>query len=259
MAPRPHSLYVRDEGAGPALVFVHGFPLDHTMWDEAVDAFAPSQRCIAVDLRGFGRSTPAGAPLLSMETHADDLARALDALDVERAHVCALSMGGYVALAFAERHAARLRTLTLVDSRAEGEDEAGRAKRDAAAAHLLDVGRAAFAREMLAKLVAPSAGPSVRARLLSLIEATPYESIVAALMGMKVRPDRMGVLRGLAVPLLVVCGEEDVLTPPALSRAMAAAHPSGELSLVPGAGHMSPMERPAAFHDALGAFLARHR
>jgi pimeloyl-ACP methyl ester carboxylesterase len=89
------------------------------------------------------------------------------------------------------------------------------------------------------------------------MEATPYETIVGALLGMQARPDRTPVLRALTRPLLVACGELDTITPPDASRAMAAAHPKSELALIPDAGHMSPMERPREFAELLGAFLAR--
>ncbi len=251
---RPLAAHVH--GAGPPTLLVHGFPLDHSMWRETWEGLADVATCIAPDLRGFGRSPIPGGDRLTMEQHADDLAGLLDHLGVERAHVVGLSMGGYAALAFAERHPGRLRSLALVDSRAEGEDEAGRARRDAAVERLLEVGRATFARELVAKLVAPGTDAALRARLLTTIEATPYETIVAALRGMRDRPDRMAVLRSLAVPFLALCGELDALTPPPLSEAMAAAAPRGRAVVVPGAGHMAPMERPGPVVAALRAHLA---
>lgn len=249
--------FVQRVGAGPAVLFLHGFPLDHGMWREAIQALAGVADCIAPDLRGFGRSGAAPTATLTMEQHADDAAALLDSLGVQRAHVVGLSMGGYAALAFAERHAARLASLVLVDTRAADDGDEGRARRSAAADRVLEVGRAVFAREMLAKLVAPSAGRDVRARLLSTMEATPYETIVAALLGMQARPDRTKVLQELMCPLLIVCGELDVITPPDASRAMAAANPQGELAFIADAGHMSPMERPREFAALLADFLAR--
>jgi len=245
-------------GAGPPVLFLHGFPLDHGMWRDAIGALSAVADCIAPDLRGFGHAGAAPSTVLTMEQHADDAAALLDALGVQSAHVVGLSMGGYAALAFAERHAARLTSLVLVDTRATDDGEEGRARRSAAADRLLEVGRATFAREMLTKLVAPSAEREVRARLLSMMEATPYETIVAALLGMQARPDRTDVLRELARPLLIVCGELDQITPPDLSRAMAAVNPSSELELIANAGHMSPMERPREFAALLSGFLARH-
>jgi len=229
------------------------------MWREAIGALKGVADCIAPDLRGFGRAGAALEPILTMEQHADDAAALLDSLGVLQAHVVGLSMGGYAALAFAERHAARLASLILVDTRAADDGDEGRARRSAAADRVLEVGRGVFAREMLAKLVAPNAGRDVRARLLSMMEATPYETLVAALLGMQARPDRTQVLRGLTRPLLVVCGELDAITPPDNSRAMAAANPKSELALIPDAGHMSPMERPREFVAILADFLQRQR
>jgi 3-oxoadipate enol-lactonase len=254
---RDTGLFVERSGTGPAVLFLHGFPLDHSMWREAIGALGEGFDCIAPDLLGFGRSVPAPPPILTMEQHADDAAALLDSFGVERAHIVGLSMGGYAALAFAERHAPRLASLVLVDTRAADDGEEGRARRSAAADRVLEVGRVVFAREMLAKLVAPSASRDVRARLLSTMEATPYETIVAALLGMQARPDRTHVLQKLKRPLLIVCGELDAITPPDASRAMAAANPHSELALIADAGHMSPMGRPREFAALLARFLAR--
>jgi pimeloyl-ACP methyl ester carboxylesterase len=254
---RDTGLFVQRTGAGPAVLFLHGFPLDHDMWREAIGSLSGVADCIAPDLRGFGQSGAPPTATLTMDQHADDAAALLDSLGVHAAHVVGLSMGGYAALAFAERHAARLASLVLVDTRSADDGDEGRARRSAAADRVLEVGRAVFAREMLTKLVAPSAGRDVRARLLTTMEATPYETIVAALLGMQARPDRTHVLRALTRPLLIVCGALDAITPPDDSRAMAAANPESELALIPDAGHMSPMERPREFAAILADFLGR--
>lgn len=254
---RDTPLHFTRSGRGPAVLFLHGFPLDHTMWDGARQALDASYDCVAPDLRGFGLSRADVGSVLTMEAHAHDAARVVGRLGLGRVHVVGLSMGGYVALALAELHPELLRSLTLVDSRAGDDGDEGRARRDAAADRLLEHGRGAFAREMLAKLVAPGASREVRAALLTTMEATPYETIAAALMGMKARPDRTHVLRSLGAPFLAVCGEQDAITPPPMSRAMAEVHPSGEVAVLPGAGHMSPMERPAEFAAILARFLAR--
>ena len=137
MAP----IHVSRSGRGPAALFVHGFPLDHTMWSAQTEHLADVAMCLAPDLSGFGASPHDGSEKLSMERHADDLARVLDAEGAERADVVALSMGGYVALAMWELHRDRIRSLTLVDTRAEADDAAGRDKRDEAVARLQETGR----------------------------------------------------------------------------------------------------------------------
>ncbi|MEM9380452.1 MAG: alpha/beta fold hydrolase [Planctomycetota bacterium] len=250
-------LHVSRTGDGPAALFVHGFPLDHAMWAAQVEHLADVATCLAPDLSGFGASAYDGSEKLSMERHADDMARLLDEQDVERADVVALSMGGYVALAMWELHADRIRSLTLVDTRAEADDAAGRERRDGAIARLQEAGREEFARGMLPGLLGPHATDEVRRSVAAMIESTPYETIAAALRGMRDRADRTGVLASIDVPSLVLCGELDAITPPELSRAMAEALPRSELVLVPGAGHMAPMEAPDAVNGALRAFLTQ--
>ncbi len=131
-----------DAGSGPAALFVHGFPLDGTVWTEQVERLSgEGRRCVVPDLAGYGRSAPVVTASLGMERHADDLAGLLDALGVDRVDLVGLSMGGYVALAFAEHHPGRLRTMALVETKATADTPEGKAGRDAAAARLLDGGR----------------------------------------------------------------------------------------------------------------------
>lgn len=245
-----HSIFSHERGSGPVALFVHGFPLDSTMWSEQVEALADVRRCIAPDLRGFGNSAPSLRPVLTMESHADDLAALMDALDVERVDLVGLSMGGYIALAFAERYPGRIRTLALVDTKSTADDAIAKEGRSAAARRVADEGRTGLASDMLGVLVASSASTWTRARLRTMIEAAPVETIVAAFEGMKVRPDRTAVLSNLTVPVGVIVGEHDALTPLGDADHMAAAA-GAALTIIPDAGHMSPIEDPPAVAAAL--------
>lgn len=245
-----HEFFYREQGHGPVALFVHGFPLDSTMWLEQIDALSDIRRCIAPDLRGFGRSTPSVRPILSMDDLADDLVSLLDAVDVEQVDLVGLSMGGYVALAFAERHPERLRTLTLVDTKSTEDSADAKAGRDAVAGRVATEGRSGLAADMIGVLVAESASSWTRARLRTMIESTPAESIVAALRGMKHRPDRTAVLSNLTVPVAVIVGEHDALSPLSDADHMAVAA-GGALTVVPDAGHMSPIEDPVTVAAAL--------
>ena len=241
-------------GEGPVALFLHGFPLDHGMWDGQRAGLADVRACVAPDLRGFGASGSLREETLTMEQHARDAVALLDAIGVEQADVVALSMGGYVALSLWELHPERVRSLALVDTRAEADDEAGRAKRDEAIERLLSDGREAFAAGMLGALVGPEAPAAARAAVRDMIEGTSYETIAAALRGMKVRADRTALLESISIPAMVVCGEHDVITPPALSEGMAARIPGARLELVAGSGHMAPLEKPELVNDALRSF-----
>lgn len=213
---------------------------------------------IAPDLRGFGASEAGSLDGWSMDVFADDVAALLDSLAVPRAVVCGLSMGGYVAFAFWRRHRERVRGLVLADTRAGADSEEGRAGRHAVAEEVLVKGSAVVARAMLPRLLAAATrdeAPEVVDRVRSMMENTAPASIARAQRAMAERPDSTGDLAGIDVPVLVVTGEEDVLTGPAEARAMVDALPRATLALIPGAGHLSPVERPAAFNAALYAFL----
>jgi pimeloyl-ACP methyl ester carboxylesterase len=246
-------LHYRERGTGPLALFVHGYPLDSTLWLDQLEGLSDVRRCVAIDLRGFGLSEPTSLAVLSMERLADDLAAAILALGADQADVVALSMGGYVALALLQRHPELVRSLALLDTKAGPDSEAARAGRDAAAARLLERGREALAGDLRAALLGPRASPVAQARLRSMVEGTRYETILAALEGMKQRPDRSEVLDGVRAPTLVLVGADDELTPPREAQAMASRVPGAQLTIVPAAGHLTPLEAPEAVNEALRA------
>ena len=253
-----------DRGRGAPLVLVHGFPLDHTMWDAQIDALAARCRVIAPDLRGFGR-TPLGAvgPAhgISMRQYADELAELLAALGVdEPVVVCGFSMGGYVAWQFVLNHAERVRALVQCDTRAAADTDEARAGRLKMAAHVAEWGAARVAEMMGPKLLAPrtfETRPEVVAAVREVVERTAPASIAAAQLGMAAREDVTARLAQIDVPTLLLVGQEDAITPPAEMATVAAAIPGAELVVVPGAGHMTTTENPAAVNAALARFLAR--
>ena len=251
------NLAVEVRGEGPAVLFVHGYPLDRTLWQHQIGALTGFRR-IAPDLRGLGLSD---APDLgySMATYADDLAALLDALHADQVVLCGLSMGGYIALEFARRYRSRLRGLVLMDTRAEADTPEGRKGRDAAMQLAREKGAAAVAAQMLPKLFAANAAttmPQEVERVRVMMEAAPVKGIVGALAAMRDRTDSLPLLGELAgLPTLVVVGEQDQLTPPAAARTMAAGIPGATLTLIPGAGHLPPVEQPLATTRVLAEFL----
>lgn len=250
--------YQRGQGREPALLLVHGFPLDHRLWKAQLSGLASEAWVIAPDLRGFGRSELGTAPL-TMEQHADDLAALLDCLGVARAVVAGLSMGGYITFAFWRRHPDRVRGLVLADTRAEPDTAVARAGRDAAAQRAREVGPAVFAEEMLSRLLPPSSlsNPKIVGAARDMMASQPVPGIVAALAGLRDRVDSRPILPAIRVPTLVLVGENDMLTPPSDAAAMAEAIPGARLVTILRAGHLSPLENPRAFNAALRTFLRR--
>ena len=251
------NLAVEVRGEGPAVLFVHGYPLDRTLWQHQLGALTGFRR-IAPDLRGLGLSD---APDLgySMATYADDLAALLDALHVDQAVVVGLSMGGYIALEFARRYRARLRGLVLMDTRAEADAPEARKAREAATQVARERGAAAIAAQMVPTLFAPGAAqtmPQVVDRVRAMMEAAPVKGIVGALAAMRDRADNTPFLRELGeIPTLVVVGEQDQTTPPRVVRGVAEGIPGAMLSVIPGAGHLPPVEQPLATTRVLTEFL----
>lgn len=252
------NLAVDVRGQGPAILFIHGFPLDHSTWEHQVANLEGWMR-IAPDLRGMGQSD---APDLgySMSTYAQDLLALLTALGVDRTVVCGHSMGGYVAFEMLRLAPERVRALILVGSRAEADTPEGRKARDASAAQARDGGAEAIARSMLPRMMsAPNreAKPDLTDRVFRIMASTPVAGMLGAIGAMKDRPDSFPLLRSLGVlPLLVLVGDEDEMIPPERSHAMIEAAPHGSLSVVSGAGHLPAMERPEITTTLVSRFLA---
>jgi 3-oxoadipate enol-lactonase len=237
-----------DAGSGPPIVLLHAFPFDRRMWWSTAAALAGHRRVIAPDLRGFGDS-PGSGPF-SIADLADDVAALLDVLGLSRATILGLSMGGYIALAFAARHGRRLDGLVLADTRAGADSPEGRRGRDEGIALLQAKGVDAYLDGLLPRLLAPGAPDATRTSTRALACQSAH-ALIDALIAMRDRPDRRGELGQIAVPTLVLVGTADGVTPPAEARAMAAAIPGARLIELPDAGHLSNLEAPAAFEAAL--------
>lgn len=254
------SLAWDDTGMGPALVFLHGFPHDRTLWSAQLAALARQARCVAPDLAGFGESAPLPPGTASMDAYADDVARLLDHLAIDRATVCGLSMGGYVAFAFLRRHADRVEGLVLSDTRAGADDDAGRARRRELVALARREGAAAVTEAMLPGMLGKSTrarAPQAEERLRAMGAAASVDGLVAALQAMMARPDSTPTLPAVRVPTLVVVGDEDALTPPKQAEMLRDGIAGSRLEVIAGAGHVPCLERPAAFNLVLGEFMAR--
>lgn len=241
------------------LVALHGYPLDHRMWDPLTERAAagklgPIGSVFAPDLRGRGRSPHPAAPLHAMSLLADDVASDLDAALPKDAPflLAGLSMGGYVCFELLKRHGAHLRTrlkgLALFDTKASADDDTGRAGRKAAIEAIRKDGIEAALSAMLPKLIARgSKGTPVEDLARRMVLATPPETAMADLAGLAVRDEGFDVLSAWDRPLLVAVGEEDAIAPASDAEAMtavAARAPWVRLMTVPGAGHLVPLEQP---------------
>jgi len=249
---------VEDVGTGPVILFIHGFPLNHTMWRAQIDEFSKTHRVIAPDLRGFG-GTDGALYSVSMEQFADDLAGLLDAMAVtEPVTFCGLSMGGYIAWQFLQRYSYRVARLIVCDSRAAADTPEAAANRLKMADIVLKEGPEPVAWAMMPKLFAQCSSehcPLVIDSVRQMVMTSNPVAIAAAHRGMAVRPDVTSWLPSIKVPTLILCGEFDAISPPAEMKAFAELIPQAQFVMIPGAGHMAPMEQPALVNSALRQFL----
>lgn len=251
----PVHLACLDQGDGPVVVLVHGFPIDGSMWYDTGAILAGSCRVLVPDQRGFGRS-PA-TPHAALADYADDLARLLDRYHIDRpALLAGLSFGGHVVMECMRRHPGRLDAVGLINTRELPDtSEAAAARR--ASADAIEAGGpvSAVTDPMLPRLLAPNAAAEMLAHWGPVLRAQPRVGVAAALRALAGRPDSTETLRSFRGRALVVGGEHDAITPPDIHERMAAALPRAELHIVPDAGHMTPTEQPAAFAAIVRGFL----
>ncbi|GAA4909574.1 pimeloyl-ACP methyl ester carboxylesterase [Nonomuraea thailandensis] len=238
-------------------MLLHAFPLSSAMWLAQREGLARVCRVITPDLRGFGGSR-LGEDEPSVDLMADDVARLLDEEGIDRAVVGGLSMGGYVTMAFCRRHPDRVLGVILADTKAGADPPAARDNRERIAQAVVSGGSEVLVTEVLPALIGRTTRERramVFGRVKGLVQSAPPGAVAWAQRAMAARPDSFETLSGLKVPLLIIVGEEDELSPPSDAEAMAQAVPEGKVEIIPKAGHLSAVEQPEAFNTAVIRFL----
>jgi 3-oxoadipate enol-lactonase len=253
----------REAGEGPdVLVLLHGFPFTSAMWRPQLEADVPGWRIIAPDLRGFGGSGPLPGNRLPMDVLAGDVIALVRHLQLDRVAVGGLSMGGYVAFAMLRLAPRMIRGLLLSDTRATPDSPEGRQGRVKNARHVHAHGTAALIDAMLPRLLSIETRASrgaVEQELRAIMETASAPAVVAALLGMAERPDSSPQLRSINVPVQVVVGDSDEITRPGDARLMARAIPGSHFEMIPGAGHVPNLEKPADFNRIMKGLLDKLR
>jgi 3-oxoadipate enol-lactonase len=246
-----------DEGRGRAIILLHAFPLNRKMWTAQLDHLRSRYRVISPDFRGFGDSSSTGSSY-EMEDMARDIAALMDFLQIDRATLMGLSMGGYAALAFYRHFPLRVRSLVLADTRAGADSEDARKNREILAEKTVRDGMKFLADSMLPKLLSADT-QSNRSDLVSfvrdLIMENKPEAAAAALRAMGNRKDHTNLLSRIVAPTLVIVGREDSVTPIAEAELFGREIRGSRVEIIDGAGHLSNIEKPAEFNSALDSFL----
>lgn len=236
-----------------ALVLLHAFPADARMWNAVREPLAARVRLITPDQRGLGRTPlPDTDRAPSLDDAARDVIALLDRLQLDQVVLGGCSMGGYLTMAVLRHAPERVAGLVLIDTKATADTPEAAANRENVAARAETEGVAGWlAESMLPNLIAEHATPDIAETVRDLIDSQPPAGVAWAARAMAARPDSTETLAAADVPALVIVGEHDGLTPPDAAEAMVEALPQGELVVVPGAGHLTPIEAPAAVTEAI--------
>jgi 3-oxoadipate enol-lactonase len=249
----------------PTILFIHGYPLSRKLWMPQMSDLAGSARLLSPDLRGFGESDAPPGPY-SMELLADDCITFLDNLGIyEPVILCGLSMGGYIAFSLYRKHPQRVMGLILADTRASADSLEAKANRDKAIALAEKEGAEAIARLMLPKMLSSrtiNTRPEVVEFVRSILLSANVPGITGVLAGMRDRPDSSSLLAQIAVPTLLIFGEEDEFVPRPEVEAIRDSIKDARLHWIPDAGHLPNLEQPALFNSLIQNYLVainKHR
>lgn len=242
-----------EAGAGKAvpILFLHGVGSDKSVWAPQLAHFGTSRRAVALDYPGYGESEHVDGS--TRDDFAAAIVAAMDALGIPRAHVCGLSLGGVVAIAMHAMAPDRCASLIIADSFAIHPDGQGIHDRSVAASRSMTMGELADARAGM--LLGSAATPHLRAEVIetmAAIDPAAYR-IGAAAVWLADQRDRA---KAVGVPTLILVGEEDGITPPALSEELADLIPGSRLQRIAAAGHLANAEQPEAFNQAVKSFLS---
>lgn len=250
-----------DTGSGPPLLLIHGFPHDGTLWRLQIEELKNHARLIIPDLRGFGKSGDA-PETMTMDDYAADLKALIDAQRIRGVILCGLSMGGYISLAFLDRYPELVLGLILANTRSAPDTEQARAGRQAMTEQVLSGGVAGIATTMLPKMLTATTiarNPDLADSVRVMMARQRVNGVVAALRGMAARPDRTPILDSIKIPTLIITGEADSLIPMEESQSINEAIEGSRLLIIPQAAHLSNLEAPDVFNQAVIEFLEAGR
>lgn len=252
------SLACDDQGSGPPLILIHGFPLQRKMWHPQIQAVTGAGfRLVTPDLRGFGESDAPDGPY-SMEIFADDIVALMDHLAIGQAVIGGMSMGGYVLMNLLDRYPERVAGACFIVTRAPADDEAGKARRLHLAQEVMKFGPQLVADAFVEVLFAEqnlTERPKLVEEVYGWMSATDSRGLAGGLLAMRERTDYGALLDRFRVPALAIGADGDRAIPAEFSRAIAAGVPGCRLCIVPEAGHLANLEHPGAFNDCLLEFL----
>jgi 3-oxoadipate enol-lactonase len=242
------------------IIFIHGFPFSHLMWEPQLSALPGSVHAIAYDIRGHGSSS-VGDGQYTIDLFVDDLIALIDRLDMEKAVLCGLSMGGYIALRTIERYAERVAGLILCDTKSEPDSNDAKINRASSIRSIKANGVNVFAEEFVKNIFWERTfdkNPGIVTFIKQIISANPLLGICGTQIALAARTDTSSVLSAIRIPTCIIVGEHDKLIPSSSVQAMHKSITGSELHILSNAAHMTNLENTKDFNNVLFNFLDKH-
>lgn len=253
-------VYTKGNKNNKTLIFIHGFPYEHTMWNNQVEVLKEKYYCVTYDVRGLGNSY-IGDGQYTMEAFVWDLYSVIDGLHIENPILCGLSMGGYIALRAVEKEAERFSGLILCDTRSEADNNDGKINRSSAIDKINVEGVQSFVNDFVPKCFhnkTPQRMQEMYERILRITQSQNSVGVKGSLLAMLSRRDTTNSLSEIKIPTLILVGKKDALTPPAVMAEMSKKIQKSKYYIVPKAGHMAPLENPEFVNEKIIRFLEKH-
>lgn len=253
------AIFTEGNANNKPIVFIHGFPYDHTMWDKQVDELKLNHFCLTYDIRGLGQS-PIGDGQYTIESFVDDLETIVSEQKLAKPILCGLSMGGYIALRAVERNEDKYSGLILCDTRSGSDTDEGKIKRAENIKKINTLGVKQFVNDFVPLCFSVKSITDANdeyTRVLNKSLSSNAIGVKGCLLAMAGRTDTTSYLSKIKIPTLFLCGEDDRLTPPDVMELMAEQIPGSQFEIVPDAGHMSPIENAPFINNKIKKFLAR--
>jgi len=254
------SVYTSGENKSRPILFIHGFPYDHNMWISQIEELSRDYFCVSYDIRGLGES-PAGDGQFTMESFVDDLEIVIDELKLDKPVLCGLSMGGYISLRALERMQEKFSAAILCDTRSEADNNEGKLKRAAGIKRINKEGLAPFVKDFITNCFGEDFKQNKKEEFQKIIDKSslfdPF-GVKGGLLAMLSRSDTTASLGKTNIPTLIICGEQDVLTPPPVMKDMFHKINKAEFVEIQKAGHMTPIENPREVNKAIKDFLVKN-
>ncbi len=253
------TIYSKGDPTNQPVIFIHGFPFDHSMWNNQTNALSSNYFCISYDIRGLGESQ-AGDGQYTIEMFADDVLGIIERDKLYKPVLCGLSMGGYIAQRAVEKNENLFRALILCDTKSSADNNDAKIKRAEGIKKINEQGVKKYIEEFISNCFAEESIPKlgdIYKETLNRSLNFSAEGVKGCLLAMAARTDTTEFLSEIKIPVLLICGEKDKLTPRHIMEDMANSITDSEFHTIPNVGHITPLENPDTVTKIIKDFLLR--